>query len=283
MTTAPNLQAQLVDNPLPEFDAPPVVETAMSLQFARLSGFTTAHAGWFWKSHLKSAGGEWGKLLEQPRIPDQFEQPEGEPPPPALPSMKILTSGESQRLQLVRSDDERMIQIQDSRIILNWRKQSEGYPSYRVLAPDFFKVTGDFERFVADAKLGAFEPNQWEVTYVNQIPRGEMWDTPSDWTKIVPGLYAPRAYGDKTRYETMSGDWRFTLGEGRGRIYIAFRHGIVEGGTPSLYLNFTARGPIDASADISLPDKFELGHEAIVRTFANMTSESAHRVWQRRK
>ncbi|OLB29539.1 MAG: hypothetical protein DMG41_37135 [Acidobacteria bacterium] len=37
----------------PKFDAPPVVETVLSVQFSSLPGFATAHAGWFWKEYLE--------------------------------------------------------------------------------------------------------------------------------------------------------------------------------------------------------------------------------------
>ena len=36
-----------------KFGAPPVVETALSVQFNPLAGFTTAHAGWFWKDYVE--------------------------------------------------------------------------------------------------------------------------------------------------------------------------------------------------------------------------------------
>jgi len=56
---------------LPEFGAPPVTETVLSAQFARLPNFSSEMAGWFWKQYLSS---EWAKAKDAPRIEDQFER-----------------------------------------------------------------------------------------------------------------------------------------------------------------------------------------------------------------
>ena len=60
-----------------KFDAPPVVETALSVQFNTLAGLTAAHAGWFWKEYVEKFGdgpsNDWKQATEAPRIPDLTE------------------------------------------------------------------------------------------------------------------------------------------------------------------------------------------------------------------
>ena len=51
---------------LPKFEAPPVVETLLAVQFAPLPEFTGAMSGWFWKSYL---GSDWTKILATIRFP----------------------------------------------------------------------------------------------------------------------------------------------------------------------------------------------------------------------
>src|SRR5579872_6141104 len=72
---AATLTPELMADTLPKFDAPPVVETLISVQFNPLPNFTAAMTGWFWKSYLDDAGlGKWTKTQEAPPLQDQFEQ-----------------------------------------------------------------------------------------------------------------------------------------------------------------------------------------------------------------
>lgn len=270
----------------PKFDAPPVVETAMGVQFERLPGYSTSHAGWFWKSHLPKVpelAGVWDKIAEAGRIEDQFER-FGPDDAWSRLGIKLGPPGESQRTQIIREDKERMVQVQDSRVVLNWQRQSPTYPSYSVLLPEFRGALRGFEQFSIDAGLGPLEINQWELIYVNHIPKGEIWDSFADWPKIIPRLYLPSAESerpDKPVSETMNADWRFLLGGQRGRLFVSLRHAKVPPtGLEVMSLVLTARGPVNA--EYSWSDGFELGHDAIVRTFAAITSPAAHARWTRR-
>ncbi len=268
--------------PQPKFDAPPVVETALSLQFARFSGFSTAMAGWFWKSYLSKHvdGTHWTKVEEANRIEDDFEEVGKEK---WLQPAVRLSQGESRRTRIIRSDEERMLQIQDSRVVLNWRKRGGEYPSYPTLAKEFWTIFPLFEEFAADAGFGSIEQNQWEITYVNHIPKGDLWQTPLDWGKIMPVVSFPAHGRVDMEGETLSSNWRLRLSPARGRLYVALRHALVQpGDSEVMELKLTARGPVRAEEGWSSADGFELGHDAIVRTFAAMTSAEAHKLWERR-
>lgn len=269
---------------LPRFDAPPVIETAISVQFARLAGFSTAMVGWFWKTYLsKIPGGEsWTKATETVRIEDQFE---------GFGSTELwhqlafrMSPVEPQRTQISKVGDERLIQIQDSRFILNWRKQSGEYPSFDALVKEFRLIFPTFARFAADAEMGALEPNQWELIYINHIPKGDLWQTPKDWKNVLPFLSFPPTGIADISAQTLSSDWRFGLSENRGSLYVGLRHAKVPPSTDDLMqLTLTARGPIDISKGWTLDDGLLIGHESIVRSFAAMTSGEAHKLWQRSK
>ena len=257
----------------PKFERPPVVETVVGAQFARLPAFTAAHAGWFWKTRLPE---NWGTVEEAPRLDDQFER-FGEGEGWVMPALK-LSPLEVARTQIVRDDDERMIQIQDSRLILNWRKRSGGYPTYEVLIEEFKKLLGDFERFAMDAGVGKIEYNQWEVTYINHVPRGEFWQSPADWVNLLPQIQIP-AMADEVRGETISASWRCLIGDQQGRLYTTVRHGKVETGEV-LSIDLTARGPAD-NRD-GLLRGLDIGHDAIVWSFVAFTDEDAQRkFWKR--
>ncbi len=136
---------------LPKFDKPPVVETVLGVQFSPLGGLSAAHVGWFWKKHLDA---DWTRTIEVPRLPDQFERFGDEKAWKTGPGIHFTAGGESMRIQLVRADDERMIQVQNTRFIYNWRKKKGEYPSYDKLRPEFDDHLDSFRRFARGAASG---------------------------------------------------------------------------------------------------------------------------------
>jgi uncharacterized protein (TIGR04255 family) len=134
-----------------KFDAPPVVETALSVQFNSLAGFTAAHAGWFWKEYVEKLGdgpsNEWKQATEAARIPELSEK-FGAEDVWAVPSIRFSQGVALSSIQIIRGDGERMLQVQDSRFILNWRKQTSAYPTYETLLPEFRNILNAFESFV---------------------------------------------------------------------------------------------------------------------------------------
>jgi uncharacterized protein (TIGR04255 family) len=262
---------------LPKYDAPPVVETVLSVQFDRLPAFSSAHAGWFWKSALDPS---WTKVTEVQRLDDEFER-FGQERVWKQRAFQVTAVGkEPQRLQIVRSDEQRMIQVQDSRFIQNWRKKDEGYPSYGTLVPEFRKHFTSFASFIEKAALSPIVPNQWEVIYVNLIHRGDMWDSPRDWRGIFPWFALPLHV---ETFDTFgSGEWQFVIGDKVARLYVNLGH-VKLGGSEdqAIRLQLLARGPVANGSIDGVYAGFDLGHEAIVTAFTAMTSDHAHKRWKR--
>jgi uncharacterized protein (TIGR04255 family) len=271
---------------LPEYDDPPVVETVLSAQFARLSSFTAVHAAWFLKSQLDAS---WTKTQEVPRLPDVFER-FGSARIWLQNEFRLIQAGsQSSRLQITRNDDERMLQLQDSRFIQNWRKEKggAGYPSYRKLLPEFKDHLSRFEAFASAEKLGSLQVNQWEITYVNLLPRGGLWNSPQDLPKIFPwfGMPITGLAAVKELDAFGSGEWSFELADQAGRLYVSMAQ--VRIGSPveaheTINLQLTARGPTQPDRGIDLFRGLDIGHDAIVRAFTAMTSGHAHKIWRRR-
>jgi uncharacterized protein (TIGR04255 family) len=262
---------------LPKFNRPPVVETVLSSQFARLQKFRTAHAGAFCESSL---GKEWDRLEEQPRLDDYFERFGDERTWQMEGGMfRITTSMETQRTQIVGSDPTRMIQVQDSRFLYNWRKGGGGYPSYDATRKEFDRLYARFAEFIKSHSIGDIEENQWEVTYINHIVKGELWHSPEDWKLIFPWLNPLPSRFD---HDALQCRWGLVLPENRGRLHVKLYYGrILPEGPDALVLDLTARGIVSADPNRSMAGGFDLGHEAIVRTFTDMTSESARAHWGR--
>jgi len=261
-----------MDEQLPRYDAPPVVETVLGVQFAPIAGYTTAHAGRFWQAALP----DWKTVREVPHLEDQFEDFE----PGALWRPQggfAIRPMPAPRIHIIRDDEERLLQVQDSRFIYNWRRKSGDYPSYGVIRPEFDERFEQFRAFIDASGFEKLLLNQWEVTYVNHIPEGDdqLWQTIGDWERILPGLglHGLRAI---CALESMKAEWRAMIGDKQGRLHIELQHGKRSDGAELMILKLTARGPIDP---MSLGDGLDLGHRSIVRTFDSITSEEAHRFW----
>lgn len=269
-----------VANPLPKFDTPPVIETVLGLQFNLLQHFSTAHAGWFWSNYLDK---DWTSVKTVPRLQDQFERFEGERIWQPGMQLEVHTTPPPERIQIIRKDNERMIQVQNTRFIYNWLKRTGEYPSYEKLLPQFQEKFDLFKKFVQEAELGELELNQWEVTYVNHIPKGELWESVADWGDILPNFYVPGISEKGLLLDGFRGGWSLIIGKHEGRLHISVQHGKRQKDDEQehelMVMNVTARGPIN---DGSFLEGLALGHESIVRTFTAVTSPKAHKHWQRK-
>ena len=269
-------------DPLPKFDAPPVVETVLSIQFEPLPRFTGAMAGRFWRSHLMGADNDWPASAEVPALQEVRERFGGDVQWKPTGFQISSHEGRSQRTQFMRADDERMVQMQDNRLILNWKKGQADYPSYEALFPEFLSLFEGFKAFSRDSGFDDLSLNQWEVTYVNHILKGDLWNSPCDWGNIAANLAIPKVDRSIARSESGALQWKFIIGENLGRLHVSSRHvKIATGDEEAIRLELTARGSINDAEAGDIKGCFDLGHETIVRFFTAFTSNMAHNAWKR--
>ena len=244
----------------PKFDAPPVIETVLSAQFSPLPTYTDAHAGWFWKNYLSK---DWTEAKAATRIDDSFERFGDDREWKKTGGFNISQGPQAQRFQIIRSEAEqdRMVQVQNSRFVYNWRRQpdkTENYPSYNTLLPEFRKNLEKFSAFAEEASLGSLDFNQWEVVYVNHIPRGDLWDTFNDWPSILPFFsFPPASGGENHKLDGLKNGWGFVIGENIGRLHISINQvrqvlptNVI--GPEMMEIRFIARGPIDMERGVDL-------------------------------
>jgi uncharacterized protein (TIGR04255 family) len=262
----------------PSFDHPPVVETVFGVQFAPLAKLTNGHLGWFWKERL---GSEWTQAADAVVLPMQIET--FGTPAWATPAVQLSVGPASPaaRLQVTNSEGDRMIQVQSSRFHYNWQKKEGNYPHYRVVRQEFDKHFETFRRFVSDKGLGEVVPNQWELSYIDFVPPGDLWRSPSDWQKVLPALFGTGQVPETLRAENVGAEWHFEIVPQRGRLHLNINFARIGDREPGILLQWTARGPVGAST--SLDAGLELGHSATVEAFLRVTSEEAQRSWGRRE
>lgn len=260
---------------LPDYERPPVVETVLGVQFEPLPKMRNAHLGAFWRT-LPS---EWNSIEDAPSLEPQSEIFSDAPDWGGLRFR--LTQDLSSRLQIRNETGNRMIQVQNGRLHINWLGHDNNeYVRYRQVKADFDSILKQLECFVVQEGLGDLRPNQWEVTYINRIPRGTVWETPEDWTFFHP-------LGDVTRLssvklESFGGEWHYEIPARRGRLHIQFQHVRKPGQSPdeSIVINLTARGGVGGDENVTnWSNGLDVGHETIVTTFKEIMSDSANQFW----
>jgi len=260
---------------LPSFERPPVVETVLGVQFSEIPGFSNAHLGAFWRS----LGDDWPRVEDAPPIEPAYERFSGESAWGVQPKF-TLTNNPATRVRIKNRADDTMVQLQNGRLHLNWLGQGGAeYPRYKAVRPEFDRISTLFRVFLLEQGLGEPQPNQWEITYVNHIPKGSIWAQPEDLIKVLVGLPGAWKPLSNVRFEGFGGAWHYEIEPQRGRLHV--NASLVSLGSEeikeAMRLTLTARGP--ASDKSSLGEGLDLGRKAIVTTFKEITSADAHSYW----
>ena len=272
---------------LPEFEEPPVVEVAISIQFKALESLRTPQFGLLW-SVFRAEGysrieehGELEQAFEEfevssfPKVGVRVQAFDDAPPPP--------------RVWFLNEPKNELIQVQRDRLIVNWRRGAHSipYPRYTHIIERFRSALASFIKFAASEKLGEVAPTQCEVTYVNHMPSGLGWSKHGEIGHVITTwesrysdgfLGIPEDVGFRVRYR-MDDDTGSALGRLHVGLQPAYR---ATDGAPIFVLNLTARGrprPADLAGAFRM---FDREHEWIVRGFASVTTTRMHELWRRR-
>jgi uncharacterized protein (TIGR04255 family) len=260
-----------------EFENPPLIETVLGVQFATLPGLSNVQMGLFWKTLDPN---EWKKVTEALPLPDQFEQFEEKP---TTGQVQLLFGPMPGRLQISHENGGRMIQLQPTRFHYNWNRVGGDYPAYNNVRGEFDHYFDAFSRFASKNGVGEVIPNQWELTYIDSIPKGPLWESPANWCDVLPGLFGRPQLGETAQMESFGGEWHFEIPSKRGRVHMAVQLArLKDEPAPILMLQTTARGPIGKEGAADLHAGLEIGHRAILGAFLGVTSEKAQKAWGRK-
>lgn len=263
------------------FRRPPVIETVLGIQFNPIRGLTNAHLGAYWNS----LGSEWPEVEDSPILGEQFEEFGERKFSPGAINLKFSQEPRC-RLRIQKADHSRMIQVQNSRFHYNWLGQSgEDYPRYSTVRPEFDQELLKFKEFLKKSDFGDLEPNQWEITYVNHIKRGTIWQTPEDLGRVFTRFPMPFTTTDEQiQLANPSGNWRFEIVPKQGRLHVELQHGHLgsKNGEEAFVLKLTARGPLDQELPAweAVKKGLDLGHNAIGDAFCDLTTKEAHQYWE---
>lgn len=255
---------------LPSYASPPVVEVAVGVEFLQLPGL----------GPIKLVGlyelwsDRFPKIREQPALP-----PTAPVSTPRGFQFRVARIGvPALRLWMLNESEDELLQIQNDRLLLNWRRATGGshtYPRYDYLRGVYQSVYADFQTQVAQSNVGTFRPHTAVVTYVNRFelkpgeelkdaiaPLSQSWNLLSD---AMPEI--------RVKVPVTSGDGPDAL----SGLLVA-KASIDSKDRKYGYLEVVTRiGVTDPGGDVF--DCLDLAHWSCVDGFDRFTTEKMHERW----
>ena len=267
---------------LPKYENPPVIEVVCGVLFKPIATMLVPHFGLLWEK-FKPDYPSCQEVAPLPPVVERFDETAGSTLEFELTDKLLIP-----RIWFVHTNGNGIIQVQTDRFLHNWRKvrPQDEYPHYHHVIEMFRDHLAKFESYLREAKLGTVEPLQYEMTYVNHIPRGDGWTTFNDIGKVFPD-FAWRGGTQRFMSAPEGINWRttFVLPNRAGRLHVTIRHAIrPHDKHPILLFELTARGVGSDKSQEATWSWFDLAHEWIVRGFADLTGEEVQQnIWGRKQ
>lgn len=272
--------------PLPSFASPPVTEVVIASRFLPVEGYSVLTV-----ADLARAAADGGHPVVEER--PGYEAPTehfGAAAMGVQVSLELLSGPPPTRYWFRNQVGDELLQLQPNWLAANWRKVAPRaeYGRWDSRWSAFSEWALSVERSLIDVP-GILQHDQVEVTYVNHIePRG-VWETHGHASRVFTflGDAESRTDGFLDEPEQTTSELRFVIPHPDGAAPLGRLHVSVTPGfkrptnEPIFLMNLTARGwPI--GADLSGVQQFaQIGHEWIVRAFADLTTPAMHTVWER--
>ena len=260
---------------LPAFDAPPVVETVIGVEFAPIEGWSIPHYGLYW-NEIKD---EYPRYEVQPELDSRIER-FGQEVKQAGGVRVELRTVPHVRCWFHDASSTRLIQVQRDRLIHNWRGSGD-YPRYANIRPLFEREWQRFCGFTSANDMGRPRITQCEVTYVNHIVRGNGW-TSLDQVSDVVTFCRPPGGALLPAPDALAAKQSFVLPDQRSRLHVELQHAIRNTDLAEvLQLSLSVRGHPEGNSDEDILAWLDYGHEWVVKSFAEVTSTKMHTLWKR--
>ena len=170
---------------LPNLDAPPIFEVVCGIGFKKLRGIDSYSVGQYWESRKR-----------------EFPQRESKPPffrnPGVFPQSMVVDIPQS-NTWMISTDQSRVLQVQDDRLHLNWRRlspeDSKPYPRFHTresqgLLDQFLSEVNQFSDYIADKPEIGGPINLAEVSLakIDHLMNGTHWASHEDLFDLLPIL-----------------------------------------------------------------------------------------------
>lgn len=253
---------------------PPVVEMALGVQFRplfHLRGIVLGRLRERWRAthpHVE----------EQPPLPPAIEGPVG----PGINLQIGFGPVPNARYWFLSETGADIIQLQNDRIVVNWRNVEAGerYPRYDVMIERFQRAFADLSAFVKDEQLGQIGITQAELSYINDVgaPATEDGVGLEKLLRGWPGT--PQHHlGQPVQARLQLSFDVPDVGHPPVRMFVSVEPTMHVNGEQRELMTLSVRGaPVDDSEAAAL--KFLDGaHEHLVQSFLELTPENMHSTW----
>jgi uncharacterized protein (TIGR04255 family) len=256
----------------PQFKRPPVVEVVCGVQFSGTDDWRTPHFGSFWEQ----IRGEYPQFEDQPPL-ERIRLEVTAAPQPKFSLLPPL-----RRVFFIQPPGNFLIQLQQNRILHNWRKvgDSDEYPRHETAYSKFVWSWNKLRAFTASVGLSDPQAEVFELTYINHVSKDGSRFPHDVWDFLAFYAQTPEAVVAK-EVSAMSMHFEWHLPNEMGTLTFDVKHGLRPSDESEvLLLEFNARGK--AKQDGSTMDEwFDVAHHAIVNTFDALTTDSAHELWEK--
>ena len=248
----------------------------MSLQFSPIEMLHIGHLGQLWGSTFKE---QYPLFASSEELPHQIEQ--FGIVPRQLPKLQFMDKMPAPRLMLASNDQQYLVQIQNDRLILNWRQltgsgNSNEYPRFEATSSRLMKEWDNFKDYIHSNGLGEVKLDQVEFTYINHIDA-----TSGKLSEIFNDVFHETRFPDNVTFESFNHNLRHVIShEGKkiGRLYTSVESATRNSDNKEVYvLKFVARvHPLDGEVMGTL----QLLRSTINRAFKDLTKEEMHTKWE---
>lgn len=257
----------------PFYKKAPVNEVVCGLRFATPDKLRIPHIGPLWDKFR----------TDYPNI--QHAQPVvsiGE-----LPPIDATTGFPIPRFWFINKSDDQLVQFQFDRFYFNWRRRKDDYPRYPHVIQQFESVLNKIDTFFEEQGFGEVNPTEYELTYINHIPKGSGWESIEDLSNgsiFRDFVWDPKSERFLPHPLNVTWTQEFPLPQMLGRLIVALKQAIrMDDKVPLLVLELTARGTDGLEDKKSYRKWFDTAHEWIVRGFTDLTTPELHKIWEREK
>jgi uncharacterized protein (TIGR04255 family) len=282
----PMLDLSKIQRPvdLPQWEAPPVDEVAISVQFNDIPGLKVVHYGQL-ADRFQRLG--LTQHEDQGAIPPQFEVFGKRVLPPQF---QFQAGVPLPRVWYMSEDRHRLVQVQPDRLVYNWRKvEGAGkYPRLNDVLPEFWDRCQIFQAFLADQGLPPLSLNQCELSYFNiiDVQEGETYHEAFARVFRFCNALSVADLSNGGSWEQDGGNLNLTyVVRSKDNTPLARLHSSVQAAERSnkqvIRFSLVFRAPWTKPIGQELVEFFALGREAIVRLFDSVITEQMHTQWGR--
>jgi uncharacterized protein (TIGR04255 family) len=267
---------KLNSDDLPEFDAPPLNEVVLGIQFHPAANYQQVRAFEVWELFRD----KFPVVQDQQALPPTFET-FGLPQNPQF-NFGMITGASHDRYWFLTKTGDELIQFQQDRLLHNWRKigdQTNEYPRFEKIVVQFQREIALLEAYFKGLGNDRLMVNQCEVSYINNIG----FDDPT--SIVLPQhwlAYVSESHPATDEFFYVSRRVLFDDGgKPIGRLHRESATTVDRLGRKILTLTLTVRGRPSAETPEAAIEFITKARRLIAQEFIAMTTQTAQQIWKR--